>query len=212
MAEYFDAEGNKVEGILTKEEAEKLATEKAAAEKKALEEAHAKKLAEIEEDHKKHLAKKTDEIVRMKDMTKEQLDKMTAKEIEDQRIREAALEAAEGAKREVEEMRKQQIEGSKSAALDKLGIYDEEARKKALLGYDKIIGDMKTPEEVFAKMSEAVNMMGLNQGAGHGGFRAPGATGGSPEFQGGAGKSFADTAEGRELAAKLNLGFINEKK
>ncbi len=201
-----DSEGNEIE-LFTQAELDQKAEEA----KKAVEEAKKKEIELLQEDHKKKMAEKTDQIVRLRDMTDVQKAALSAKDLEDLKAREAILADNESTKAQLADLQKREIENQKSAALDALGIFGEEDRKKAMLGYDRIMGDMKTPEEIRSKMGEAVNMQGLGTRVGSG-FRAPGSTGAAPRSNGGAARDFADTDAGKDLAGKLNLGFIKEKK
>lgn len=208
MAKFtIDGEEVEVAGALTQADAEAL-VEKA---KKDLEDAHKKELETIQEDHKKKLAEKTGQIKLLRDLSDDEKSKMTAKEIEDAGIRQRQFDEIELNKKEIGDLKKSQIDTFKSSALDALGIYGEEDRKKALIAYDRIVGDMKTPEEVRSKMGEAVNMSGLAQNRATG-FRAPMGSGSFPNHSATGDKTFADTPDGQDLAGKLGLGFIKEKK
>lgn len=181
-----------------------------AEEKERLEGELAKKDALIEQ--------KTNDVVnarkkykKLSDMTEEEREAMTEKEIELQERQEKMEE--EAAKREKENKERQKIEmtARKEAAIKKLAGDDEELAQKISDNYDRFSDskDAYTEEAIGRLATDAYNMLGIpsTDGVGNaitqGGDGNPGNTGDRTDF--------SETAEGKALAEAMNLNQAKEE-
>lgn len=141
MPKYVDESGNEIEVQMPIDQLQ------AAAEVKA------KLEAELEQT-KQRLAgmeNKDFNFRKLRSMSEEEMKKLSAREIE-------LMKRQEDLEEKQRDFETRQIESSKREALRGYGIMDPETEAKVLANYDRIRDEAKTPEEVAAKMRDAVGM------------------------------------------------------
>ncbi len=134
----YDEEGNPIEGASTAEEV------KAIQDEKALKETE---LAEVKEKLSK-LENKDFNFKKLRDMNKEEQEKLTAHEME-------LLQRQEKLEDDQKSFLQKQIESHKDEASAVLAGENEELRKKILFHYDRIKDEAMSRDEVYKKMREA---------------------------------------------------------
>jgi len=137
----YDEEGNPIEGASTAEEV------KAIQDEKALKEAE---LAEVKEKLSK-LENKDFNFKKLRDMNKEEQEKLTAHEME-------LLQRQEKLEDDQKSFLQKQIESHKDEASAVLAGENEELRKKILFHYDRIKDEAMSRDEVYKKMREAATL------------------------------------------------------
>jgi len=136
---------------------------------------------------------------KLREMSKEEKEKLTTTEME---LKQKQEELEENQK----SFTKNLTDSQKNEALAVLVGDDEKIRKKVLLNYDRIVGDAKTKDEVFAKMRDAYNMLGASVQSPNPVYQALGASGGAPS----ASKQSAKVDS--ELARSLGVSSEDIKK
>lgn len=147
------------------------------------------------------------------DDERKELDALRKKEMNFKKLREQSKKTKKQVDERVKELedrekdfRENMIKERKEDALALLVEDDKELRKKVLLNYDRIIGDAVTKEEVYAKMRDAVNMLGGNVAPNP---LARQYRGGNDRFDQG---KRGESSEAKELREALNISDADKKK
>lgn len=190
MAQLYDEEGNLIEGALTPDEVQALHDEK---------EALAQEAASVKERLSKLEAKDMN-FRRLEQMTEDEKAKLSAQEME-------IIKRQEALESEQRDFRNRQIDSYKNAAISALPIGDDaEMREKITKNYDRIKDEAVTPEEIARKMYEAYSMTIGTQNIANPLNVAMGFSGGQPP-KSTSSKGFADSDEGKALAASLGMSI-----
>lgn len=196
-----------LEGVVTAFEkaAKDLEAEKTA--RKADADAHTKAIAEkdaIIEQKNGDIVGARKEYKKLSEMTEAEKAAMSAKEIELQERMEAFQLEQDAFKKTQEEALGKEVSARRERAYAKFAGKDPEARKALEDAFSKVVDSDKaqTDEEIAAVMQSAWNMTGLTKapdpmgGVFDGGGSAGGENGGS---------GFAESKEGKDLAAAMGL-------
>jgi hypothetical protein len=188
----YDEEGNLVENAYLPDEVKELESNKAKYETEIGE--YKSKLSKME--NKDYNFKK------LRDMTEEEVKKLSAQEMEYK----TRLESIEEKERGFVE---KTINSYKDNAFNQYAGEDEELKKKIQFHYDRIKDDATTQEEINTKTEEAY-LLATKHTRPNPIHQAVNLTGSAPMRP--KSKSYADTDDGRGLAEELGMTFINKDK
>lgn len=182
-----------IEGVLSPEEAQALRTEK---------EAHATELAAAKQ-RLVGLENKDYNFRKLESMTQEEINKLSATELEIKKDQEKL-------RADQEAFSQKQIESAKRSALNMVAAGDDELQAKILANYDRIKDEATTEEEIRNKMYEAYTLTTAIGPAENPLAQAMTFTGGKPPVN--KTESFAETERGKDLAASLGMNIAKQEK
>lgn len=164
MPKYIDDNGNETELNLSLEQINGLNEEKT-------------KLSTDLEETKAKLAgleNKDFNFKRLENLTKEEMAKLSSREIELMK-RQEALEDTQ------KQFTKKQTDSYKEIALARFGISDPETRAKVMAQYDRLKDEASTEDEIYGKMKDAVTVAtGRTPGTSPNPVFSPGGYGNAP--------------------------------
>lgn len=191
------------------------ATEALEAEKASREEdriAHEKTVAEkdvIIEQKKNDVIGARKKYQKLSDMSAEEKEALTEKELELQTRQEEQDERQEKFEKEQKELATKESNARRTEAIGKLAGEDKELAEKITANYDRIKDADKasTQEEINTLASDAFNMLGVPKKDAVEGAIADGGNGGAGEAKEG---DFAESEKGKNIATSLNLNQAKE--
>jgi len=152
MPEIIKLDDGSEKEVFTKEEVEEMQS-RSEARKSQREEA--KKELENTQAKLKKLENKDFNFKKLRDMTKEEKDKLTTTEME---LKQKAEQLEENQQKFTEQLQS----SYKNEAMAVLVGNDKDMQKKVLYNYNKLNSPDGTKEEVFSKMRDAYNMLGAS--------------------------------------------------
>lgn len=191
--------------VKTKEAEDALEAEKTSREEDKA--AHKETIAEkdaIIEQKKNDVIGARKKYQKLSDMSAEEKEALTEKELELQTRQEEQDERQEKFEKDQKELADKESNARRNEAIGKLAGDDKELAEKITANYDRIKDADKasTQEEISALANDAFNMLGVPKKEGVEGAIADGGDGSAGEAKEG---DFAETAKGKNIAESLNL-------